>query len=45
MDETEKIGGEPIGGPLILRDGSERTWRTFGPDDYDVMSDGRIIEQ
>jgi len=34
---------EPINGPLILRYASNRSSRTWGPDDYDVIHDGRDI--
>jgi hypothetical protein len=41
MDEEEI--GEPIGGQLALRHASKRSSGTWGPDDYDVIQDGRDI--
>jgi hypothetical protein len=34
---------DPIGGPLVLRHASKRKSGTWGPDDYDVIQDGRDI--
>jgi hypothetical protein len=34
---------EAIGGPLVLRHASKRSSGTWGPDDYDVIHDGRDI--
>jgi hypothetical protein len=34
---------EPPGGPLVLRHASKRKSGTWGPDDYDVIEDGRDI--
>ena len=31
---------DPIGGPLVLRHASKRSSGTWGPDDYDVISNG-----
>ena len=40
---VEEIG-EPLGGPLTLRQASKRISGTWGPDDYDVIdSRGRDI--
>jgi hypothetical protein len=33
----------PIGGPLVLRHASKRSSGTWGPNDYDVVQDGRDI--
>jgi hypothetical protein len=37
------VSEEPIGGPLVLRHASKRKSGTWGPDDYDVIHDGRRI--
>ena len=34
---------DPIGGPLVLRHASKRSSGTWGPDDYDVISNGWAI--
>ena len=34
---------ELIGGPLVLRHASKRSSETWGPDDYDVIQNGRGI--
>lgn len=33
----------PIGGPLTLRHASKRSSGTWSPDDWDVMSGGRVV--
>jgi hypothetical protein len=37
------VTADAIGGPLTLRHASKRSSGTWGPDDYDVIHDGRDI--
>ncbi|MFL5085924.1 MAG: hypothetical protein ACJ8FP_14015 [Xanthobacteraceae bacterium] len=37
------MSSEQIGAPLFLRHASKRKSGTWGPDDYDVIQDGRDI--
>jgi hypothetical protein len=44
MREEEAVSRGPIGGQLVLRHVSKRSFGTWGPDDYDVFGDdGRDI--
>jgi hypothetical protein len=43
LDQDAAVSDEPIGGPLVLRHASKRNSGTWGPDDYDVIQDGRDI--
>jgi hypothetical protein len=43
LAEGESVSGEAIGGPLVLRHASKRSSGTWGPNDYDVIQDGRDI--